>query len=714
MTLIEQALQVAQEYDLAIFPCGSNKRPLIKGWRTRATRNPDDIRTLFGMSGAAGIAVPCGPDNDILCFDLDFGHDPTPEARDKMTSWLREHQVWELADEDKLMVRETQSGGLHVLTSWPFDADKVPRRIMPKLDVICDGFYFVWATESGGYKQLGGELSGFTPSYTMMEVVEKGQGSDGSALMSQDEAHGVMMTNGDAGMRHDAILKMTQDWAQDHPADDIGTWCQQFENWFTDMYADKIQQDRLDQLLEWNVEDERGELFRAFNGVAQTPEMAGALMAKAGDKLRAAGKLKTPTPAQDIQREVRKEAAVQSVGEFTEIDLDELKTRDLPDVDWIIEDVIPAGNLIGMAGPSGAGKTRILSALIAALCSGNTDIIGLPRANRPIRTLYVANEERTSDIERRVKAAAVANGMSGSLPITVRGKEHGQMRLANDEGPIVAVVDELASRIKAAGIELVIFDPFNTLGSGDENSAQGVDGVISAMQMLMASTGCAVMFIHHTPKGERGAAVDEVRGDGTAFRGSGAIFSPLDIAMTLSPYLPPSCHDAKSGKANRRSLLQAQRDRRVPKFICLDSAKERESEGFPSVYYRLDGVEVREGGKKIGAVVQVSENEADQTCNAVLQAMPDAAVDRVIQQEWARVILAEYPDQGTQRVSLAKVVELLNYAEPSGWVVSTANRPSFSERAGKAVYEMLAQPVSISGVSVRLERRGQVLNWIVE
>ena len=184
--------------------------------------------------------------------------------------------------------------------------------------------------------------------------------------------------------------------------------------------------------------------------------------------------------------------------------------------------------------------------------------------------------------------------------------------------------------------------------------------------------------------------------------------------MTLSPYLPASCHDAKSGKTNRRSLLQAQRDRRVPKFICLDSAKERESEGFPSVYYRLDGVEVREGGKKIGAVVPVPENEAEQTCNAVLQSMPDAAIDRVIQQEWARVILAEYPAQGTHRVSLAKVVELLNCAEPSGWSISNAKKPTFTERAGKAVYEMLAQPVSISGVTVHLERRGQVLNWVVE
>jgi len=711
MTLIEQALHIVQEYDLAVFPCAATKRPLIKGWRAKATRDPAEIRELFGMHGAAGIAVPCGPDNDILCFDLDFGHDPTPEARDKMTKWLRDHEVWEKADRNELMVRETRSGGLHVLCAWPSTEEKVPRRIMPKLDVICDGFYFVWAMSDGGYKQLGGELTGWAAGPKMREVVEKGQGSDGSALMSQQEAHDVMMSNGDAGMRHDAILRMTQDWAQDHPADTIDTWCDQFEDWFTDMYSDKIEPKRLGQLLEWN---EAGELYRAFKGVAQTPEMSGALMAKAGDKLRAAGKLVKPTPAQTVQTAVRKEAAVQSVGEFTEIDLDELKTRELPDVDWIIEDVIPAGNLIGMAGPSGAGKTRILSALIAALCSGNTDIIGLPRANRPIRTLYVANEERTSDIERRVKAAAVANGMSGSLPITVRGKEHGQMRLANDDGPIAAVVEELGNRIKAAGIELVIFDPFNTLGAGDENSAQGVDGVISAMQQLMADTGCAVMFIHHTPKGERGAAVDEVRGDGTAFRGSGAIFSPLDIAMTLSPYLPASCHDAKSGKTNRRTLLQAQRDRRVPKFICLDSAKERESEGFPSVYFRLDGVEVREGGKKIGAVVPVPENEAEQTCNAVLQSMPDAAIDRLTQQEWARVILDRHPTKGTHRVYLAQVVELLNHAEPVGWVVSNTKKPSFTERAGKAVYEMLAQPVSISGVSVRLERRGQLLNWIVE
>ena len=720
-SLIDQALRVAQEHQLAIFPCTDRKRPLIKGWRGLATMDPDEIKQLFSMSGAAGIAVPCGPENDILCFDLDFGHDPTPAARAKMHDWLTLHDVFNKADAGELMIRQTRSGGLHVLTSWPIDDVKVPRRIMPKLDVICDGFYFVWSMTDGSYTQLGGDLVEYSgPHGSMLEVIERGQGSDGSALMSADEAHSCMMTNGDEGMRHDALLRMTQDWAREHPASDLTGLCSGFEEYFSDIYEQEIAPDRYAQLVEWDIEDERGELYRAFKGVANTPERAMLMMEQAGAKLKAAG-VSVPSggavgPAvaaiqEAAQATVRAEAAEQLMGGITKLDLDVLKDEELEDVDWIIEDVIPAGNLIGLAGPSGAGKTRVIAALVAAMSSGRTDIIGLPAANRPIRTLYCANEERAEDLKRRIKATAVANGMHGELPLFIRGKDDGPIRLADDDKPDLKVVDALILAIKQHHIELVIFDPFVTLGIKDENSSVGVDAVIQAMQMIMVEAGCAIMFVHHTPKGDRSLPVDDIRGEGTAFRGSGAIYSPLDIAMTLSPYLPPSCHGAKDGKSNRRELAQLQRDRRVPKYIVLDSAKERESEGFPSVYYRLDGQEVRAGGKKIGAVVPVTEAEAIATIDAALTQLDDGVVDVVVNIALAAAVLTEYPT--STRLTLARIVDAVDrHAAPQVWA-KTRSRARSNEGNGKRVLDCLAKPVTVNGMSVQLTPIDNVYLWSV-
>ena len=47
---------------------------------------------------------------------------------------------------------------------------------------------------------------------------------------------------------------MTHDWAQDNPDDSIDVWCSDFEAWFRSLYEDRIDADRLDQLMEWDVE----------------------------------------------------------------------------------------------------------------------------------------------------------------------------------------------------------------------------------------------------------------------------------------------------------------------------------------------------------------------------------------------------------------------------------------------------------------------------
>jgi len=140
MTLvIQEALRVAQDLDVAVFPVGADKRPIIKGWRAKASSNPDEIEAMFSLHGAAGVAIPCGPKNDLICFDLDFGHTDDEDRKARLMAWAEAF----MADaEGKVEVRRTRSGGMHILAAWP--DDQPPRRIMPKLDVIIDGFYFVF------------------------------------------------------------------------------------------------------------------------------------------------------------------------------------------------------------------------------------------------------------------------------------------------------------------------------------------------------------------------------------------------------------------------------------------------------------------------------------------------------------------------------------------------------------------------------------------
>lgn len=664
MTIIDQALQVAQEQSLKVFPVASDKRPLIKGWREKATDDPDEIKELFSLPGAAGIGVPCGPDEDIICFDLDFGHTDDPDRLQKLNDWLEQ---WKDDIDENAMVRRTRSGGLHVLYLWPHSHEgRPPRRIMPKLDVIIEGFYFVWAMDDGSYTHMQGEMAGEPPE-GMCDVVERDTLGAGGALMPPEDAHDAMWSDGDAGTRHDALLRMTQDWATDHPEDDIATWCSEFESWFRDIYEGRIDRNRVNVMLEWNVEDERGELYRAFRGVRMTEQRADALLAKAGEKLRAEGRMPTLPPAQHEKlRPTPEEAKVQMISEFAEIDLNKLIGTELEDIDWIVDDLLPAGNLISLTGPSGAGKTRFNALLMAAMSSGNTDKIGLPKAARPINTLYIANEERTADVERRLKAAAVLNDLKGDMKIVVRGKEHGRFHLIGSDGNVVQeMVDALIDVVKAQDIELLMIDPIVTVGIEDENSAAQVDVAMGALQNIAAATGCCVMFVHHSPK-DRTAPEDQFRGDSSAWRGSGVFYSSLDLGLTLMPWLPDECHDRQTGKETRRRWRNMIRNHRAPRYVVLDSAKERENEGLASTLFEIVGQEVRVGGRKIGAMRHVSLKEAQLNATALL-AGPD--VDDAAAHQWASAMLShkDWGQPGRHDVTLRQIAEHFDKEKPAGW-----------------------------------------------
>jgi len=582
--------------------------------------------------------------------------------------------------------------------AWP-EEGRPPRRIMPKLDVIIEGFYFVWAMEDDSYSWREGELGNAEPPPEMLEVVERETLGSGAALMSPDEADEAMWSDGDAGTRHDALLRMTYDWVQEHPGMGISELCQTFEDWFLSIYEERIDAERLRVLLEWDVDDERGELYRAMTGAQKKAPPSDDVIAKAAAKLKERG-LRPSVSA--MSRSIGKaETHGRVASEFEDIVLDELIREDLPDIDWIVPDLIPRGNLIGLTGPSGGGKTRWLSALSCCLAARAMPLIGMTASAEPAKVLYVANEERSMDVRRRLKAFATLNGLSTDLPITVRGKDNGQLRLAGPDGMLQDVVDGLVEVVNARGIDVVLFDPFVTLGSIDENKSgnEGVQPVIDALMQIANRTGAAVLFSHHPPKGERGAPEDQYRGDPTAFRGSGAIYSPLDIAITLSPYLPPACHAAKEGKENRRKLRQAISNRAVDKYIVVDSAKERESQGFKPVFFRMQGQEVRPGGMPIGALRMTDERTARQDLEAAI-AGADFDEDLYKAKRWAKVLIEAF-GEGRHKLTIRQLAATMDAAKPEHWRV-LKGKARVDQGSGKDLVVALSSGVVTGGVYCQL------------
>ena len=391
-------------------------------------------------------------------------------------------------------------------------------------------------------------------------------------------------------------------------------------------------------------------------------------------------------------------------GEYIAIDGDRLLRAELPDIDWIIDDMIPSGDLISIAGPSGVGKTRYIALLIACLLTGRTDLMGLPAANRPVSTLYFANEEKGEDLQRRIKAAMHANGLVGGKRSWVRGKDAGRVRfLRQHEGmlvPDLELLDQIVAKVKKDDIELVIFDPFNTLGGEEENSASSVDQIITCFQYIAQHTGAAVMFIHHTPK-DRAEAPDALSGDSNAWRGSGAIFSALDEGFTLFPYLPPACRVGKNAKDNRRKLFQMQRDGNLDRFIVTEHAKQREGQTLPATTYKFVSHPVKTGGKPIGALQWVPLADAEQELEDAVNGVT-ALADAGQKVAWASGLLSML-GEGEHFVTLTSVDQFFRSNKVEHWDHDGKDKILKSRGRGAKLLEVLSSQTMAAGHFVSLD-----------
>ena len=660
---------------------------------------------MFSMPGAAGIGVPCGPESDIICFDLDYGHTEDEDRKRALDEWWTR---WEkVIDSGDVMIRQTRSGGYHILMSWPRGA-RPPRRIMPKLDVITEGFYFVWWMEDDSYRHVSGELTELEPPAGMLEIVERDTMGSGAALMSPEDAHEAMWSNGDAGIRHDALLRMTHDWVQEFPDAKLKDLCRGFEDWFRDIYGDRIEAARLDKLLEWDVEGERGELYRAFAGAKKRAPIGEELLAAAARKY--AERQGRPTVAQVAaataavqQQEITKSELSSS---FYMIDGDETLRTELPSIEYIIPQVMPRASLCSWAGPSGAGKTRYMALLLACLMTGRTDIMGMPRATRPVTTLYVANEERELDMHRRIKAAMVANGLSGGKPIYIRGKDKGRftMTRSSSDGKSVVrndeLLDALVEQVKALDIELIVFDPFVTLGSGGESDPGNIDEVNSFMVELSSRTGAVAGHIHHTPK-DRGAPPDAERGLDGAWRGHGSIYSALDQGETIFPLLPSEVSKDRKLRLKLRDLEAAGH---VGRYVVIDTVKMREGKALPPRAFQMTEVPVNKEGQMIGVLVpagDVAEIE-----ELLLDAVKNASLNEVTRMklEWA-VRLFEMVQGQTGTVTLDSIHKHMKAEKAVGW--SDAERIEGRSGFGAKFFKLMSIPTTVNGKSLSVHNGGR-------
>jgi AAA domain len=226
----------------------------------------------------------------------------------------------------------------------------------------------------------------------------------------------------------------------------------------------------------------------------------------------------------------------------------------LPDLEYLVEGVLPEKSVCVLYGEPSSGKTFVALSLALA-CANGQPWIG--RKTRPARILYVA-AEGVLGMKYRLRAYRQRNEIA---PDAV------QFYAASLQITNLAAVQLLLSDLKAAEFEpdLIILDTLARVSVGkDENSAKDMGEIVAGIEALRREHNAAVLVIHHTRK------------DGMSERGSSALRGAADVMIECQ----------KSDFEN---------------LVVLKCSKMKDDEPFPDLEIGLEKIDLGNGRSSLVA-----------------------------------------------------------------------------------------------------------------
>jgi len=190
--------------------------------------------------------------------------------------------------------------------------------------------------------------------------------------------------------------------------------------------------------------------------------------------------------------------------EFKIVDIVDLMDADIPNIEYLIEDIIMKGGLTYFVGQSGSFKTGIL--MKAVLCGATKD----PFLNIPIKksfkTLWI--DEENGQVILRTKILQTVNGHPTTYKHILKGKTYFTIIEGFEFHP--AYIKLLNKIIKDNHIDLVVIDSIARTMIGSERDESDVNKILGMIKPIMEE-GTAFAIIHHTRKGSEGT-LDDIAG----------------------------------------------------------------------------------------------------------------------------------------------------------------------------------------------------------
>ena len=187
----------------------------------------------------------------------------------------------------------------------------------------------------------------------------------------------------------------------------------------------------------------------------------------------------------------------------------------IPPREWLYGSRLIRRFVSVLAAPGGVGKSALALAQAVALASGRP-ILG-ERVHHSVPAWVFNLEDPLDEMHRRLAALMRLHGIAEA---ELRGRlflNSGRLRrlvmaeLGGEGGIALPDREPMIAAARAAGVGLIVVDPFVKSHRLDENSNVQMDAAATAWAEVAERAGCAVLLVHHVRKGVA-EGVDATRG----------------------------------------------------------------------------------------------------------------------------------------------------------------------------------------------------------
>lgn len=222
----------------------------------------------------------------------------------------------------------------------------------------------------------------------------------------------------------------------------------------------------------------------------------------------------------------------------------------IPPRRWLYGRILIRGYITVLVAPGGVGKTAMSIAIALSMATGRAQAGDWVYEQSSV--LCCTLEDPEDEFDRRLAAGMIHHGISADdirdRVFVVSGRDRPLLIAALDtDGFTVCYPDKerMIQQVRAAGIGLIIVDPFVNSHELDENNNPHINAAARAWAEIANEADCAVLLVHHTRKGAES-------GDIEGSRGAKALTDACRVGVTLTAMTAKEAEDFGIPDKDRR------------------------------------------------------------------------------------------------------------------------------------------------------------------